>query len=141
MKKNIIITLSFLLLGLTAFSQTQDVGYYYDSKGNRIERVITLPESKSELAPEDLIFEEKLEEYKLTVYPNPTLGELKVELSGILNFEGSYLSIHSLNGTLIQKIEPVKSTNNLNLKNQAPGIYILRIVIGGKLQTWKIIKR
>jgi len=139
---NIILILGFLLLNSLSFSQTTEVHYTYDASGNRIKRqtiIITPPVGN--FNRDELIVEEELLEYKISIYPNPTQGELKVIISGDVDFEQSSLSVFSIKGELVYKKEPVEETNYINLLNQAPGMYVMRLLIEGKTESWKILKQ
>ncbi|MCH2230887.1 MAG: T9SS type A sorting domain-containing protein [Crocinitomicaceae bacterium] len=76
--------------------------------------------------------ETKREEFDVTIYPNPTNGEVKVKMNS-----GQYEGIHIYNiqGQLIH------STNELNTNiNDAPaGVYFVRPI--GSAKTYKIIKQ
>tara|TARA_Y100001954_G_C15418540_1_gene411032 strand:+ start:238 stop:606 length:369 start_codon:yes stop_codon:yes gene_type:complete len=119
--------------------QAQTVEFKYDEAGNRVKREI-LPLSG---APEhsDFVAEEITEEFGIRIYPNPTKGELKVELSGEIDFESSLIQVFTMQGVMLEQIEPVKRTNRVNLKDQAPGMYVLRMVLEGEVKTWTIIKQ
>ena len=140
--KNILLVLGLLFISSLAFSQTTEVSYQYDASGNRIKRqtiIITPPVGN--FNRDELIVEEELLEYKISIYPNPTQGELKVIISGDVDFEQSSLSVFSIKGELVYKKEPVEETNYINLLNQAPGMYVMRLLIEGKTESWKILKQ
>ena len=42
------------------------------------------------------IREEELSETKVTIYPNPTKGMLKVDISGVEQFENAQISLYDL---------------------------------------------
>jgi hypothetical protein len=77
-------TLIAILLAQLLYSQTTEINYVYDNAGNRIERhVIVLPMSKSEdgapkKATEIKLHKDKLQEHNITIFPNPTKGQLRV---------------------------------------------------------------
>ena len=65
----------------------QRIKYTYDNAGNRLTRqkeiVIQTRGALSDDEGEPSIYEEKLSETKVTIYPNPTRGILKIDISGV----------------------------------------------------------
>ncbi len=140
--KNIFLLISLLLLSSMAFSQEYELIYTYDEAGNRIKReTVELKSQTANQVLDSVMVQETLKDYKITIAPNPTIGNLNITINGQTAFEQSQLSIYAMDGTLVKRIEPVKQTNYINLRNQPPGMYILRVLINGNLQTWKIIKQ
>lgn len=82
----------------------------------------------------------------LTVYPNPTHGKfrLKLEYSGA---DKVIVKLYDITGKLVQDIsgDLVKGETDVSadvdLNNPPAGIYFLRIEIGNRLLTKKIIVR
>ncbi len=142
LNKNIFLLISLMLLSSMAFSQEYEVNYIYDEAGNRIKReTVELKSQTANQVLDSVMVQETLKDYKITIAPNPTIGNLNITINGQTAFEQSQLSIYAMDGTLVKRIEPVKQTNYINLRNQPPGMYILRVLINGNLQTWKIIKQ
>ena len=72
----------------------------------------------------------ELESSSLSVYPNPTTGKITIESSNVERIE-----IYNLSGVLIQ------STNNkeINLSQEAKGIYFVKLITKSGTTTEKII--
>lgn len=137
---NFIIT--FLMIGIFAFSQETEIQYTYDVSGNRIQRqTIVLPAPTNDFNLDSLKVEETILQSKISIFPNPTHGELNVVISGDVDFKQSSISIFTMDGSLLQHIEPAKQDNRLSLFHASPGMYILRLIIKGKTESWKIIKQ
>lgn len=124
---------------MCAQAQTQIVKFEYDEAGNRIKRHIVLAGSVAEQT--DFVAEEITEDFGIRIYPNPTKGELRVELSGEIDFDSSLIQVFTMQGVILEQIEPVKRSNLVNLKDQAPGMYVLRMILEGEVKTWTIIKQ
>lgn len=79
----------------------------------------------SEVLPIDLSTENQ-NEPQLTVFPNPTQGEVTLIWN---NFTPNNIQIYSINGQLLDEILTTGSQNfqNISLKNQSSGIYILKV--------------
>ena len=148
--RQFIIGLILTTLQLGNLSAQTPVYYGYDSNGNRKVRSITLSETKSakadtsnnkqanSLKPET--FSDNLGDIKIVIYPNPTQGQLKIDLEGYEENGNSGLYLYNLSGSLVTSKSPVKSSNELNLSGYPIGTYILKIVVGDKKIEWRIIK-
>ena len=154
MKTKILITLTVLIINVPAFSQNYT--FVYDDAGNRTYRCITLsPPSKAafqdtsfvdgeiieeEETPEEQKLYDKLGSFNLVVYPNPTKGEVVVQISGEENFGKVAYKVFDRLGREI--LSGAKSSNilQINLSGQKTGAYFLRVVINSKEKSWKIVK-
>ncbi|MFA5328478.1 MAG: T9SS type A sorting domain-containing protein [Prolixibacteraceae bacterium] len=113
--------------------------YTYDSSGNRTERVINF--NKSARIDSNLsTITEELGELSIKIYPNPTKGILKVELTGNNNEEDTRLIIYNANGSQIINKQIPNNLEMVNLSGFPTGIYILKIVVGQNISEWKILK-
>ena len=145
----LIVTIVFLLTGqYTVFAQTT-VKYSYNKAGSREARhVITLKSAKADttaLAQADKdnkieTFEEKLGGQEIIIYPNPTLGQLQVEIQGDGTTSGTSLQLYSLSGKLLYSKAPATTINTLDLSGYPQGTYVLKIVNGKKVSEWKVVK-
>ena len=86
------------------------------------------------------IDEEELSETKVTIYPNPTKGVLKVDISGVEKFENAQISLYDLTGKLLQQWAGISQSNTIDLSERTPGMYIMQVAYNGKISSWKIIK-
>ena len=77
---------------------------------------------------------------KVTIYPNPTRGMLKVDISGVEKFENARISLYDLTGTLLQQWGSISQSNAVDISDRTPGMYIMQIVYNGNTSSWKIIK-
>ena len=76
----------------------------------------------------------------IKVYPNPTDGQFQVELNGYEDdLSKGVISLYSSQGRLVVKLSKLQQLNSMNLSNQANGTYVLKINIGGKAFTHKIV--
>ncbi|MBT3208442.1 MAG: T9SS type A sorting domain-containing protein [Bacteroidetes bacterium] len=153
MKTKILITLTILIINVPAFSQ--NLTFDYDDAGNREYRTITLPPpSKAafqntsiineEIAEEETLEEQKLydklDNFDLLVYPNPTKGEVVVQIFGEENFGTVTYKVFEQSGKEILAGSKSSSILHINLSGQKAGTYFLRVEINGKEKSWKIVK-
>lgn len=161
------LTLLILLVCGTSYGQTatECINYEYDASGNRVLRkVILLPKRlKNEETPAALIaaeddelgisdiskrnektlntYEDMLGQTKLTISPNPTAGELKVEIPNLDGVNQGLIRVYDLNGRTIFEERVSNTTTTVDLSEQVNGTYILLLNINGKTSEWKVIKQ
>jgi putative uncharacterized protein (fragment) len=118
-----------------AYAQNK-IKYTYDSAGNRLSRQKEIVvQTRGALSDE-----EELSETKVTIYPNPTKGVLKVDISGVEKFENAQISLYDLTGKLLQQWAGISQSNTIDLSERTPGMYIMQVAYNGKISSWKIIK-
>lgn len=120
--------------------------YTYDAAGNRIERDVITLRSRTVSTDEEetpLPFEDNVAKYKILIYPNPTKGQLRVDISSD-NFDentiSGELSVFNLKGQLVVKEKIRAARTDIDLFNSPSGIYIMRININSETSSWKVIK-
>lgn len=128
---------SFVLLG------QNKVSYAYDAAGNRVKREIVLATKSMVLSDEDksAFFTEEVAKRDIKIYPNPTYGQLVVEISDIDGVKSGTIIIVNINGQQVLKKKIDSTYIDLDISNKQTGIYILIVEIDGEKTTWKIIKK
>ena len=156
MKRFIVLSIALLLFKPLMFSQSdlmvqamQTVNYQYDEVGNRIEKSILLLKSGNadKSNPSDsLIKDQSFGEMEVMIYPNPTTGQISIEIrAGEQNYEaaeGLQIGIYDLQGRKVQQ----KAINEgeitvMDIGNEPEGIYFLMIWNKKVVSRWKVIKR
>jgi hypothetical protein len=125
MKKIIFITILIVFALETQAQPNTGFSYSYDDNGNRTERVYHDPLIKMGTYES---YETELNQHKIQIFPNPTDGDLKVNIEGLNEDTESMIQIYNINGNKLYEVEGIKKTE-LNLTEQPNGIYILRIII------------
>jgi hypothetical protein len=139
-----LLSLDFIILS------GQSIHYDYDDSGNRLKRYI-IPLKSADISGEDTLkeskeiskkeeFEEKLGEVTIRIYPNPTRGELSVEVSGPGNDETVDYQLFSQTGLLLDTKRKNGFQFTVDMERYPGGMYILRLMIKGKISQWKILK-
>ncbi len=121
----------------------QRIKYTYDNAGNRLTRQKEIVvQARGALSDEEepSVYEEELSETKVTIYPNPTRGMLKVDISGVEKFENARISLYDLTGKLLQQWAGISQSNEIDLSERTSGMYIMQVAYNGKISSWKIIK-
>lgn len=85
-------------------------------------------------------YEEPLGDRIITIYPNPTEGELKIEISNISNINQSQILISDLTGKILYNKEVISKITLFDMGSQSAGTYIMAVRINGKSSEWKIVK-
>ena len=138
------ILLSVIMCFLFYDTAGAQVSFGYDAAGNRVNRVITASfrSQKAEEQPEEpKVHSEVLKDFSVKIYPNPTKGDLTVEIQNLPEGKTANLRLYNMSGNLIIQKKDVRGTEHLNIGNQSSGIYILRISAGDSSTEWKIIKQ
>lgn len=125
----------FLRLSVDATSGSTGAHYY----GISDESTTEAPTLTLEI--ENILSIKSYDKSSLRLYPNPvTAGKLSISLEG---FEGNNanLNIYALTGSLVHNevIEKNSNPNFVTHLNLKPGLYIVRLVDGGKSKTQKLI--
>jgi len=140
------------------FLSGQAIYYDYDDSGNREKRYIVLGKGNSSddktlkgLEESDITeeFEEinKTEEFKenigeltIKIYPNPTKGQLSVEINGLDSDQTIDYQVYSQTGLPLETKRKNGYHFIIDMNRYPSGIYFLRLMIEDKISQWKIIK-
>jgi hypothetical protein len=129
-----------LIVSVCTDAYAQRIEYTYDASGNRISRKKEIVLTKSAESPAT-VFTEELAERTIKIYPNPTEGHLKVEISDFEACQSVNLSIYNMQGQVVIKRKMESSVYDLDISGRPNGLYVLQINIDGENTSWKIIKK
>ena len=147
-------TLFLTVLVWLAFAVNTDaqlVKYRYDASGNQVSREKTImlgslpgPGSGSgETVTKVEIpsYEDLFNERKITIYPNPTKGMLRIDITGDELPGDAMIFIYNSSGTTVRQMNKITESNIVDISSQPTGVYIMRVIIDKEqVSTWKIIK-
>lgn len=145
MKKEVMLTICLLLFSCIAYSQT-NFSFDYDANGNRITREIIVLKSqitKSENIQDTILQDlssQVIKKDDIKIYPNPTRGNLKIELNINSDIEKIQINIINVKGQLVYKTNELENSYTINLSSEPKGAYILIMQVNDKRYEWKIIK-
>ena len=145
MRTRLFMALLLSIGAMVGVAQTRTVQFSYDNAGNRTSRAIVLPAAaQGRRAVSDSIkmevYTDVFAEYQLHVYPNPTHGELKIELRGLPDGETYHLLIVSASGKVIIDRHTSDNPTVAGLTECPAGIYIMRIQYKDYKKDFKIIR-
>ena len=153
MKRLIFLTLVFIsITSIKSFCQST-IYYRYDQSGNRTARDIVLnppkgdgndsqqyAEKKEDITNEE-VFSERIGKTSILIYPNPTSGQIVVDIEGLEESSTDYINLIDQSGRLLLTTKPVSINNRLDLSNLKPGIYFMVINLKSGITRWNIIKK
>lgn len=144
---SVLLTLTFLC---SYFLDGQTIYYDYDNSGNLINRhiinlkkgIISNPDTLSTPDKKNLkeILEDQVGDLIIKIYPNPTQGKLFVDISGKIIDEKVDYQLYSQTGILLEFKKKIGCQFLIDFDRFPDGIYILRLLIDGKMSQWKILR-
>jgi hypothetical protein len=76
------------------------------------------------------------------VYPNPTSGVFTLEMKGDNNPEKANVEIFNIYGEKVFASEiSGQGKHELSLEEKSQGIYVIRVIAGGKAETARIVRQ
>ena len=129
-----------LFMSLSFMAAAQQVSYSYYLAGNRVKREIVMSQ-KAPKKPVTTGFTESLGKKGIRIYPNPTKGHLKVEITDYESSDECTLLIVNASGARILQKEVDSNSTTIDISSQSNGLYILHISLNGEKSSWKIIKK
>lgn len=142
--RKLLLLLGFVWSALLASGQQLTYEFTYDNAGNCIRRaVIYVVEAKggeNDLVKSDRPLTDIMSNGEtIVIYPNPTYGDIRFELSGNQTIEK--YSIFDASGKLINNGNCDNSTLTMDLSKHAKGIYLIELMIENKTFLYKVIKQ
>lgn len=147
MKRSIIAAILFVLSGTLSIclaQQADTVTFSYDLSGNRTLRQIVIGgkgenEANNRKTAEPVV--DSISSYKLSLYPNPTEGKFSISIDGLETAKEFRVLIVTASGAVVCDKYLSGVTEEFDLTQHPAGIYLLRIIAGEEICTWKIVKK
>ena len=144
MKATKFITFIILMACATISEAQTRLAFSYDAAGNRVKREIILGRSSKSKIDSTLSIKpitELIGEMKITIYPNPTKGQLSVGIANMPQNTSGEIKIYNIVGKVIQQLKTLGPLNQFDFSVYPTGIYVLYIKVGQNESKWKIIKQ
>lgn len=118
------------------------VVFTYDASGNRIssQKEISVRSLSSSNQEQVSPLMETLSHHRITVYPNPTDGPLRIDISGLSGTQGSSITIYNMLGSIVYYESDIRESNDLDLTPYPAGMYLMILRLEGETSTWKIVR-
>jgi hypothetical protein len=151
MKRLMILALCCTTFACISYGQNpMECVYDYDASGNRIvHRVITfrnqlLQTNSTEEDSSDTTafpyYTEQMGALQLNVYPNPTLGQVNVQVLNAVEAVSGSIRLYTLSGQLL-RTQPIDALScTIDLSTYPSGTYLVKVLLNQVTQEWKIIK-
>lgn len=149
-----LILFCFAIVYYFTVSAQDQIVFTYDAAGNRVKREVIYLELQS--GEEDSFFsEEKIDEeeikeidpnqivgenYTVNIYPNPTMGELAIQIAPYSDYVGT-ISLYTGSGVLLQEGALTGEYTKFDISTHANGSYQLVVVVDENTYNWTIIKK
>lgn len=139
--------LTMILLLAVSLMASAQVRYIYDPAGNRVTRgriSINSPSTEFQQGNEAYGLShssDMLGERNIRIYPNPTTGNLKIEILNYAPDDICDLSFCTIVGYQIASVHLTSPSTTLDITDQKNGLYLLQIQLNGLKRAWKIIKK
>ena len=133
------------LLSAVSFAQNR-IKYVYDAAGNRVRREAAVSIQKAMARRPAVVSEEKtqsdmLRERSIKIWPNPTDGPLRINISGGGENDKCSLDVYTPLGALILTKQVVNGVADIDISCCSAGVYLIKIIVNNSLTTWKIVKK
>ncbi len=143
-----LLTTIVLLCCVNGVSAQHQVEYAYDAAGNRIGRVATTlrlaaePPARVRQQPVDTVAPSVVPagELSVKVWPNPTKGIIRLQVSGRREDSSVGLRLYSSSGVLLKESEQTTDIIEIDLSGLSAATYLLRFSCQGETRVVKIIK-
>lgn len=119
------------------------ISYAYDLSGNRIKKEIVLINPKTKSYTEENVAQpifENINKQKITIYPNPTKGELTLDIGDLSDKDIYHVNITDMIGRVVVNQKISESRSHFNIQSQPQGVYLMTLIVNGEKSVWKIIK-
>jgi len=141
--KQIFLIFGLLLLTFTCLNaqKTYTVHFDYDAAGNRTDRFLEVTQLKAtDTVPSELPKSISDELLQTLVYPNPTYGNIYIEMEPNEDNPVSYIIVDQ-QGRLCNQGLIVSYKTSISIEASVAGVYYLRLYNNLEQATFKIIKQ
>lgn len=144
MKKRLLLFFTFSLFYFTNICAQGNLTFLYDESGNCIKKYLTVvlksPLGNDSIPESNISQTDNIGDMQITVYPNPTEGVLRVTINGVT--DNSFLfTVIDMGGRVLQRFKSYSVETAVDMTSYLKGVYILKIVAGGKSSVFRIIKK
>ena len=115
------------------------LNYIYDANGNRIASNIVIIPVNNRPKNKDTSKKDSVP-CVITVYPNPTNGQVNLSIPCIENCDYAMIYISDLTGNFISTQKATSTIQQINLTSYNQGTYYLKVVMCNEQYSYKVVK-
>lgn len=131
-------TLLFALFIFTSSVCAQSVSFTYDAAGNRISRSITVNRVRERITNDLIETAADMTEERVRLTVDSGSGIMTVDVIGYHDEDKGSVSLFSLSGYHVRDVAIRSSRTQTDLSGLASGVYVVRVTLNGKEETWKV---
>jgi hypothetical protein len=111
--------------------------FTYDGSGNRLTRTYQEIILK---AGDTTLIESSVGVHDILIYPNPTKGLITLNIANLGKDDDVKMTLHNITGDLIFSPVLNNQESTIDMSKHPNGTYFLRVIIGARSETFKIVK-
>ncbi len=141
--KRLIITTFLCMASLFVTAQSK-LTYAYDANGNRISRTIILNHSqakKHSFSKSPSSYEDMLADVRIKIQTGIDYNSVTISITGYDTTLNCEYSVYTAGGAHAASGRLSNQNTKIDLTDYPNGVYVLKIRLGEKSTSWKIIKR
>lgn len=79
--------------------------------------------------------QERTNELEFTIFPNPARDQVTINIAERI----TQIDVYTLSGQLVKSVQP--QTNTINVQELETGAYLMRVMVGNKMSTSRLVKQ
>jgi len=139
--KYTLVTIFFVIICFTTGFASQNVVYEFNSDGNLIHRNVFRIRSVQARAVDTISIVDENQGNKITIYPNPTKGHFHFKVNILDEQVVNTYAIYNSAGMVLKTDRIQNYLTDVDISEYPNGFFLLKICLGDKMSTWKIIKQ
>ncbi|MDR2979823.1 MAG: T9SS type A sorting domain-containing protein [Bacteroidales bacterium] len=148
--KQLLLIAGFLIAHIYSHAQHLARMYEYDASGNRVVRKTLNIKSASaqdsggdstHLEDVQRSYAETIGAFTVSIYPNPTTANVKLEIANYEKLVNGTVSVYSLSGQLLRAFPITSSRLEIDFSPYPAGMYLVRLRLDDYKDEWKIVKQ
>ena len=128
----------FALFIFTSSVRAQSVSFTYDAAGNRISRSITVNRVRERITMDMEETAAEMREERVRLIVDSSSDILTIDVTGYHVEDKGSVSLFSLSGYHVRTIPVRSARTQTDLSGLASGVYVVRVILNGKADTWKV---
>lgn len=121
------------------------IDFSYDAGGNRLDKTIELnsgglKSAKAQVVYTQEVVKDSVEIARIHLYPNPTKGELQLEINREEEIRSASVNVYSSSGRIVFSRKLYNLQERIDLSKETDGLYLIVVTINDEQEVWKVLK-